>query len=123
MSIRCLSRRNAGIVLFMFIFVLGMASTGAQCSRSDDVLLAPSTRLESGEFAVGSCWQACAQEANDRRAAERERFVEALENCEAGTDCRAREAALHVSILREIQADNRVCMASCHNQGGGSGGQ
>jgi hypothetical protein len=98
------------------------ASTAPQCTRTGDEVLSPAFSTAGQGESVGQCWRDCAQTANDARKAEQDRFVDALLDCVPGTDCRAREAALHVSIMQGFAETERNCMSGCHNQGRGHGG-
>lgn len=112
--------RTLGVLAAGGASIVLMAAGAPQCARTGDEVLAPS--LSATGQGVAPCQRGCAETANEARRAEVDRFVEAIHNCDPGTDCRAREAALHVSIMQDITETERICMSGCHNQGRGHGG-
>jgi hypothetical protein len=112
--------RLLGLVAVGGASIALMAAGAPQCARTGDEVLAPT--LSATGQGVAPCQRGCAETAGEARRAEVDRFVEAIHNCDPGTDCRAREAALHVSIMQSITENERICMSGCHNQGRGHGG-
>jgi len=115
-------KRASAAVLALPVALLLMAASSPQCARTSDYAFRPASLTEASSADLGACVQVCNGEANARRAAEIESFQEAMANCEVG-DCRAEAAAQHAAIMQQIAFDARECRASCHNQGGGQGGQ
>lgn len=112
--------RTLGLPVLAAASIALMAAGAPQCARTGDEVLAPT--LSATGQGVAPCQRGCAETANEARRAEVDRFVEAIHNCDPGTDCRAREAALHVSIMQSITENEQICMSGCHNQGRGHGG-
>jgi hypothetical protein len=115
-----LLRKAGWFLAFSALSVVLMAASSPQCARTEDTPLSPAGSVTTSGDA-GECIRDCAADANELRLAERDRFKSAMEGC-VDSDCFHEEAALHVAILQEITGDERNCMSSCHNQGGGSGG-
>lgn len=116
-----IARRHLAMALPLVSMVF-LAASSPQCARFDDKVLSP-TLSELSQPGVGNCIKACVEEAQDARTAEMERFRAAIKDCESGSDCRAREAALHVANMQQIADDERACKEPCHEQGRGRGGQ
>jgi len=115
-----LLRRLFGCCTLFGLAVLAMAASSPQCARTQDTPLGVSSGLGLNDEA-SDCQESCANAANEARRTERDRFVEAIKNCQ-DADCRQEEALFHASIIQEIAADQVGCNGSCHNQGEGSGG-
>ena len=98
-----------------------MASTSPQCSRTNDMLLGPSSKGVGRNDQFTTCRSSCLDVAAQARVDERTRFLAAIQSCD-DSDCRDAEAQLHASIMQQISADLQICFGTCHNQGGGEGG-
>ncbi len=120
MSINVLARRGWYVLLPALSFVF-LASSSPQCTRTSDHLLSPSA-LQGENSAFGQCVTGCAHAAVEARAEESERFVAAMQACDGDPECHQDEAARHVDRLAVIAHEQRICMAVCHDQGVGSGG-
>jgi hypothetical protein len=119
-------RRTALRSIALFALALGMfAVIGAsECAKVDSSVTGPE---EESAFlpAPGNdpCIRACWIAAMDAREEEMHRFRAALEACSGDRECILAEKELNETNLRAIKAEFFECRESCHEQGGGTGGQ
>jgi hypothetical protein len=119
-------RRTALRSIALFAFAIGMfALLGASdCAKVDNSVTGPEGESEflpapGHDPCIRACWIA----AMDAREEEMLRFFAALEACEGDRECILAEKELNEMNLRAIKAEFFECRESCHEQGGGSGGQ
>ncbi len=114
-------RTAATLALALGIFAMIGAS---ECAKVDNSVTGPE---ESSEFLPSPgndpCIRACWIAAMDAREEEMHRFRAALEACNGDHECILAEKELNETNLRAIKAEFFECRESCHEQGGGSGGQ
>jgi hypothetical protein len=110
-------RHTALRSIALFALALGMfAVIGAsECAKVDSSVTGPE---EESAF-LPACWIA----AMDAREEEMHRFRAALEACSGDRECILAEKELNETNLRAIKAEFFECRESCHEQGGGTGGQ
>jgi hypothetical protein len=108
----------AGLAFF------ALAASEPQCARVGDQVVSPDgASLNSNKGGVSQCVHACVDEAQQRRADEKDLHKTNIESCAGDWQCLQEEEARHESVMEQIAMDQRDCKALCHNQGGGHGGQ
>ncbi len=122
-------RSNQPYRRISFFAIAGMAffalaASEPQCARVGDQVVSPDgTSLNSNKGGVSQCVRACVDEAQQRRADEKDLHHTNLKSCAGDWQCHQEEEARHESVMEQIAMDQRDCKALCHNQGGGHGGQ
>lgn len=97
--------------------------SGSQCSQVADRAVGADTRIGTEGGGVSECVQACNELARAAREAERILHLANIEACAGDESCLEDEEARHEARMEEIAAQSQECKATCHEQGGGSGGE
>ena len=101
------------------VATVALAATIVTCkSVTDNVLVS-----KQGATEAANCVSACAHAANELNRAENQLHTSNVHACNGDPACLAQEDARHDAALDAIQDFRKRCQASCHHQGGGSGGR
>jgi hypothetical protein len=94
-----------------------------ECSRVDSSVTAPDSSPVLGSPSRDECLERCNRTAKEAVLAEGELHESNLFECEGDPACIAEERARHQAVMADIRVHYNECVESCHDQGGGSGGE
>jgi hypothetical protein len=100
-----------------------MSASGPQCTQVGDRATAPREGALDEQGVIAECIHSCNDDAKESRDAERRLHTDNVKACAGDSDCLADEEARHEAAMDAIAAASKACKASCHDQGGGEGGQ
>lgn len=96
-----------------------MALLLSQCKMVDERLTGVSNPLK---LTPQQCFDKCQKNADNSFRAEDARHTSKLADCAGDATCIALENARHDAALAQIRQDLQACQTTCHQQGGGFGG-
>jgi hypothetical protein len=111
--------------LALSLLVVGLVNLAgmSECTRVDNSVTAPDSTPALGAPTRDECIERCSRAARAAVIAEGELHEANLFECEGNPECIAAERERHIAVMLGIRADYRECVESCHDQGGGSGGE
>ena len=111
------SRLARRVVLLLALAVASFTLTHCRmvADRLTGVEVAPFKRSKA-------CMEKCEDKFEDQQKAERKLHKLMVENCDKDPICLKQEAQRHEAAMKAITQARRDCVAGCHHQGGGHGG-
>ena len=114
------SPRKFFLTIVLIAAVVALAGSLTQCRMVTDNLVGVHPSQSAAD--AGSCFSACAHEANEQNRDESDLHKANMKACGGDPGCLADEEARHEARVAEIQQGRKDCQAGCHHQGGGRGG-
>jgi hypothetical protein len=95
----------------------------SDCARVENSVTAPGSGDALSAPARSECVQLCNRTTRMALVEENGRHDQTLRECSGNRECLQQEVQRHAEALERIRAGHNECVESCHDQGGGSGGQ
>lgn len=107
------------------LLVIGLVNLAgmSECSRVGSSVTDPDSSPELGSPSRDECIEECNLAAKRAVLAEGEVHDANLLDCDGDPACIDEERERHNAVMLDIRADYGECVESCHDQGGGSGGE
>jgi hypothetical protein len=107
------------------LLVIGLVNLAgmSECSRVDSSVTAPDSSPALGSPSRDECIEQCNRAAKESLLAEGRVHDTNLLECDRNPACIDEERERHNAVMLEIRTDYNECVESCHDQGGGSGGE